>query len=45
MIVVDPGCYDAQINHDHGTARAPDRGFMILVAFAPRGIAFHIRNL
>jgi len=43
MIVVDSGCYDAQINHDHGTARAPDRGFM--VAFAPWGIAFHIRNL
>src|SRR6476659_1679085 len=29
MIVVDSCCYSAQINHDHGTSRAPGRRFMI----------------
>ena len=38
MIVVDSCCYSAQINHDHGTSRAPGRRFMITEDLATGGV-------
>ena len=42
MIVVDSCCYSAQINHDHGTSRAPGRRFMITEDLATGGV--HLRS-
>jgi len=44
MIVVDSCCYGAQINHDHGTSRAPGRRFMITEDLTTGGVAAQIRN-